>query len=619
MMSVMGLWSCSNDEMLPGGSDLQGHPVTLTLTVNRGDAQTRTELSENTQTGGLNDVWVSGDVLHVYDKTGEEVGTLDLIDGPNTSVGVFKGTVNATQGEQELAIWYYGDVESNPNLSFTKYSGRNGLKVDLHTQNFADVKSLSALDILSKKVTLNVNGENSTVVKDEVMEAHLAMAKFSLAGLPEGTKGTLNIYNVDGYGSNSISGEEYYNTLNTTTLDFARVGQAQTSSDKNPIVVENVVADQDVYVAFVPRSYKLGFIFTASNGDVYRYAFENSTDLEAGKYYTAGIVDGKIQGAEIDYTDKTLFGVKWAPENNHSYLDASTSNDDVYAITYIPTVSYDFQNLNFEYANDINSYLEGDLTYTYHYQWDRDFGFVATLDDYWNYMVYLPNWENLPKSFGTKSYKFANSQTTLNNGRKNLEVYYYPNSLPDWCSTSNRTEWGDRTQNNNAGAWPTNFALPTKEDLTTLLPKDKDNKFDAKFTISSEDDSWELKPFYAKQCNDGTTVVWSIYVDSEMNYLDIRKLSGKYELSKEVLEDVISNPIVYAQFSASGVRTNGGVEGYYKQGWYWAKNCVKDTPAGYAPTFYFILNDSDNPTNIEMNIGNLPRKCALSLRCKYAN
>ena len=326
MMSVMGLWSCSNDEMLPGGSDLQGHPVTLTLTVNRGDAQTRTELSENTQTGGLNDVWVSGDVLHVYDKTGEEVGTLDLIDGPNTSVGVFKGTVNATQGEQELAIWYYGDVESNPNLSFTKYSGRNGLKVDLHTQNFADVKSLSALDILSKKVTLNVNGENSTVVKDEVMEAHLAMAKFSLAGLPEGTKGTLNIYNVDGYGSNSISGEEYYNTLNTTTLDFARVGQAQTSSDKNPIVVENVVADQYVYVAFVPSSYKLGFIFTASNGDVYRYAFENSTILEAGKYYTAFNGEGDvIDGVNIPLT-------KDIPSRYIIRYHSNYGSDDVFTI-----------------------------------------------------------------------------------------------------------------------------------------------------------------------------------------------------------------------------------------------------------------------------------------------
>ena len=342
LVGMAGLWSCSQEDVLQGGDvTASGHPVPVTLTVNRGDAQTRTVLSEN-ETGGLNDVWVSGDVLHVYNKAGEEVGTLNLQSGEDTSVGVFSGLVNAEQGEQDLNLWYYGDVESNPNLSFTKYSQRNGLKVDLHKQNFADVKALSALDILSKGVTLNVNGEKSTVVKDETMETHLAMARFSLSGLPEGAKGQLNIYNVAGYGSNANSGEEYYNTLNTTTLDFARLGKAQTSTDKNDIVVENVEAGKDVFVAFIPSSYQLGFVFTnTADSKVYKGQFENKTDIEVGKYYTAfNETDGTYGAVEITMTTDKEEDVdhsknpllKWAETNleggklyqwgrNHGFVD----------------------------------------------------------------------------------------------------------------------------------------------------------------------------------------------------------------------------------------------------------------------------------------------------------
>ena len=294
--------------MQGGGNSAKGHAVPVTLTVSR-DAQTRTVLSEN-EFGGLNDVWVTGDVLHVYNKAGEEIGTLNLQEGEDTSVGVFSGLVNAEEGQQELNLWYYTDIESNPNLSAAKYSGRNGLKVDLHTQNFADAEALSALDILSKGVTLNVNGDKSTVVQDETLEAHLAMARFSLKGLPQGAKGKLNIYNVAGYGSNVNTGEEYYNTLNTTTLDFARLGKAQKSTNKNDIVVENVEAGKDVYVAFVPSAgYQLGFVFTnAADGKKYSYAFENKTELEAGNYYCSfnqeeGV--SNVSGVEIALKEAT--------------------------------------------------------------------------------------------------------------------------------------------------------------------------------------------------------------------------------------------------------------------------------------------------------------------------
>ena len=314
LVGMAGLWSCSQEDVLQGGDvTASGHPVPVTLTVNRGDAQTRTVLSENTATGGLNDVWEEGDKLHVYNSEGKEVGTLTITEGFDTPTGVFYGEVEAEQGEQELALWYYDDVESNPNLSFGRYSGNDVLVLDLKNQGFADVKALSKVDVLSKKVTLNVSGDKTTVVKDEVLRAYLSFARFSLAGLPDGTKGKLNIYDVSTKGTNSDG--TYYNTYNTFKFKLNNASVAVRSSDKKDIVVSDVEAGKDVYVALVSspttedgkdpsKGYQLGFKFTSTNGDVYTYEFENQTVLWAGKYYNSflkneGEETGTISGIEI--------------------------------------------------------------------------------------------------------------------------------------------------------------------------------------------------------------------------------------------------------------------------------------------------------------------------------
>ncbi|MDE6794083.1 MAG: hypothetical protein K2J63_02125 [Muribaculaceae bacterium] len=489
LLSVMGLWSCSNDEFVQeGGQDLQGHPVSVTLTVNRGETQTRTELSENTTTGGLNDVWKSGDKLHVYDANGEEIGSLTLTEGEDTSVGVFYGEVNAAQGEQEVKLWYYDDVESNPNLSFAKYSERNGLKVDLHSQSFADVKALSALDILSKQVTINVNGDKSTVVKDEVMEAHLAMAKFSLKGLPEGAKGTLNIYNVAGYGSNSKTGEEYYNTLNTTTLDFARLGQAQNTTDKKDIVVENVVAGQDVYVAFVPSAgYQLGFVFTNEVDEtVYEFAFENKTELEAGKYYNAGLDNGSIKGAEITFipveSDVEVVDHSKNPLAEWAESDLTRSGSGASAVGVF-TGDYTIAGSYFQFGRNYShtSYQNVNTNY--------DKIGVAKMDDNWT-----------GGRFYTSLYGYVNgsSLTNVYNGSGNNQkakwyssttnLKSYPeyflvagnSNLKNWqgeivfdTSIQHKHSWTDRAAyyGYTNDVCPDGYRLPTLEDWKKILPK----------------------------------------------------------------------------------------------------------------------------------------------------
>lgn len=84
----MGLWSCSNDDFVQeNGQDLQGHSVSVTITVSRSEAQTRTELSENTD-GTLTDIWKEGDKLAVFSEDGKIYhGDLDIIGGLDTSDG----------------------------------------------------------------------------------------------------------------------------------------------------------------------------------------------------------------------------------------------------------------------------------------------------------------------------------------------------------------------------------------------------------------------------------------------------------------------------------------------------------------------------------------------------
>ena len=303
MMSVMGLWSCSNDEMLPGGSDLQGHPVTLTLTVNRGDAQTRTELSENTQTGGLNDVWESGDKLTVYNAEGVKAGELIIGEGVGTDTGVFTGEVTATDGQHDFNLWYTdpeatGNVEADGKPIY--FNSKKEIVVDLSKMpKYTSVKALSAMDILSKGVKLNIKGNNATVVENTTMQAHMAMARFSLSGLPSGKTGTLTISDKEG----QVNNDGQHQTLYKQRLSLATSGQEGTVSRPEGIKVEEVKTDEDIYLAFIPGTYTLSFNIEC-DGVTYFYAFTQPTELKAGVYYNAftkpeGGEEGKIDGVNI--------------------------------------------------------------------------------------------------------------------------------------------------------------------------------------------------------------------------------------------------------------------------------------------------------------------------------
>ena len=115
LVSMAGLWSCSQEDVLQGGDvTASGHPVPVTLTVNRGDAQTRTVLSENTATGGLNDVWEEGDKLAVYSSDGAKAGELVITDGVGEDTGVFTGVITSENGQYDFNLWYTDPVATGP-------------------------------------------------------------------------------------------------------------------------------------------------------------------------------------------------------------------------------------------------------------------------------------------------------------------------------------------------------------------------------------------------------------------------------------------------------------------------------------------------------------------------
>ncbi len=309
LVGMLGLWSCSSEEGLQGGqTEANGQRVPLTLTVSRGDAQTRTILYENEE-AGLDSKWQEGDKVYVYNKNGIQVGELTIESGIGTSVGVFKGEFTGEEGSTDnYAIWYFD--ASNANVSTYDDGNSRGVQVDLKKQNFASAEELSVMEVLGTTdinddggVQIIVRNDGATVAEDITLESKLAMARFSLegVGLPEGTEGTLNIYNADGWSEK----DNFFNTKNVYKAIFSTSDVGQSLSGPDGITVENAVAGKDVFVAFAPGEYRLGFTFTTTEGEEYVFEYTSSTTIQKGKYYNDGVdAEGNVLGAPLSFKHK---------------------------------------------------------------------------------------------------------------------------------------------------------------------------------------------------------------------------------------------------------------------------------------------------------------------------
>ena len=469
LVGMAGLWSCSQEDVLQGDDvTASGHPVPVTLTVNRGDAQTRTVLSENNE-AGLTSVWEDTDVLYVYDTNGIEVGTLNLDEKVSPSVGVFSGTIEANDGEnQEYNVWYYPANNANLTKKIAT-SGKTTIEIDVIEQNFATAADFANLDVLSKKIKLNIKGKNATLVDDETMASRMAFARFSLAGI-DGKKGQLQIYNAVVDGAKGVptgyADMAYKVTFNCGNAS-ARPGM---SIDKDhQLTLPNVEGGKDVFVAFVPeKPYTLAFVFTATDGSKYTFNYTTATTLEGGKYYNNGIgEDGHVLGAtitlkpepveDVDHSKNPL--LKWAETNLVFNTSTRTST--------FATSPYDSGSL---------------------YQWGRNDGY----SDYKDAMGAIGSQGNY--SYGTYQGTYSagegwiNKSSGTNRGSLNYtsaseiqqvtaakRMYFInPYSGYDyWPFANGGNSWETRAKACNYSSEspaPTNWRLPKKSDLIEIYP-----------------------------------------------------------------------------------------------------------------------------------------------------
>lgn len=290
----MGLWSCTSDEALSGG-EAYGEPIPVTITLSRGDAQTRTELSENAE-GGLDDKWLRNDQLVVINSNNEEVGVLKFVkyvDDLKPNEAVFQGTLEGVaDGVYDYTLWYLGGngtQQTSLSVFANDYETDGGypmlVKTTL-TQQTGKFDDLVRGDLLSKQIKIRVSDHKAAVEQSlddasRTMTAHLAMASIKLDGVDGVTDGTLKIShapsNIDPWY------DVYFNRVTSNT-------RAKISAVDHPLVINGVNTSSHVYIVLNPAQYSgdTALVLTLTSGDKTWTATLPDITMEAGKYYRNG-------------------------------------------------------------------------------------------------------------------------------------------------------------------------------------------------------------------------------------------------------------------------------------------------------------------------------------------
>lgn len=319
---------------------------------------------------------------------------------------------------------------------------------------------------------------------------------------------------------------------------------------------------------------------------------------------------------EITFTQKgkeeETPALLWAPANTRSWVDATKHNNNAYILSYIPTVPLEEQGIKLVYSSK-TVFSDTDNPYAFHFQWDRDFGFVASTEAFDMAYTKLPNYNNIPNNIGIVygGYYEKGTASNVEWGINNFDMFVYPSNYQsnDWCSAK-RTTWGNRWNTYGFSAAPQGYHIPTIAEWGTLFPEGvSGNTYSYSRGLSVEDGT--SYPFYAKQEN-GKTKVWSMYQTSNKKYLEVRTVNGEYtkeSLTAEVLNQD-TNPL---QLPADGYRTSRGTVQWQERGLYWSAESSSTPTAGHSVAFSFTINTAQQ--TIRLSMGEQPRKYAFSIRC----
>lgn len=335
MAAGMGLWSCTSDEALSGG-EAYGEPIPVTITLSRGDAQTRTELSENAE-GGLDDKWLQSDQLVVINSSNEEVGTLEFVkyvDDSKPNEAIFQGTLEGvTDGVYDYTLWYLGGkgTQQAPLSAFANDYKTDGgypmlVKTTL-TQQTGKLNDLVRGDLLSKQIKIRVSDHKAAVEQSldaasRTMTAHLAMASIKLEGVEGVTDGTLKIShapsNIDPWY------DVYFNRVTSNT-------RAKVSAVDHPLVINGVNTSSPVYIVLNPAQYSgdTALVLTLTSGDKTWTATLPDITMEAGKYYRNG-ADGNqftVTMTESNKEVKLVYHANFTGATTETYEETQTANN----------------------------------------------------------------------------------------------------------------------------------------------------------------------------------------------------------------------------------------------------------------------------------------------------
>lgn len=302
--------------------------------------------------------------------------------------------------------------------------------------------------------------------------------------------------------------------------------------------------------------------------------------------------------------------LQWAENNTRSWIDAVPYNTNIYCHSYIPDIPLADQGIGFVYS-DATILLNTENPYAYHFQWDRDFGFVASTAAFDNGYTYLPNSNNIPDSFGPV-YGGAYEQGTAsqNYSLQHPDMFVYPsnNQSYDWCSTE-RSVWTDRFDTYGISAAPKGYHIPTVAEWKTLLPEGENITYF--YSTGYKVELGTSYPFFAKQ-EGANTKVWCLYGSSSKNYLEVRIVKGAYSLA-DLTAEILDNARILVQIPADGYRTSQGTLQWQQRGLYWSSESAGATKKGYSIAFSFTIDTGAK--TVRVSVGEQPRKYAFSIRC----